>query len=346
MVSAIDIADILAGNLEEGQYLDFKRTFEFSAANKDALIDDAVAFMNASGGTIIIGIGEVRGQQPILVPLTGDADKDCMRVQDILMSGILERPTSLSVDATRVDGGYVLQVHIGQNGNKPYCNGGTGRYLRRRGRKNEPLLPAEIASLRQFRERLFSACTIRDETYQPDLADGPQLDLVIVPLEHLDDGFSGFEPNSSPYSPKGMSAFHSGYHRFQRVGPACEIVETDMRGDVISRFSVGDDWMLRSTVVHPSMFREGEGRLTLGTMEADLHDHLQAIAKLASDESLRGPFAIRMALTCLHTRDWGRVYFPRADTISMGRPLLVDVLVPGELAARFMALIRQASVNG
>lgn len=207
------IEDILEGRVGEGTSLDFKRSLgALDKSAKSDLVDDAVAFLNASGGNIIIGVAEEKNSKPWLMPMSGDPDSDAMRLQDILVTSIREKPAQLMVEPVQVDGGYLLCIRIGRNSKKPYCNAATGRYLQRRGRKNEPLLPGEVAALREARDRLIAELALRSGTRgdndEQGFADGPKLSISILPLEHLDPERPSFEPYLRPRSLKGMTCVH------------------------------------------------------------------------------------------------------------------------------------------
>jgi hypothetical protein len=343
------LSDILEGALGEGQDLDFKRELgNFDKSTKLDLVDDAVAFLNASGGNIIVGVAEHKGGLPTLVPMTGDPDKEAMRLQDSLVDNIRERPSELQVDPVMVDGGFLLCVRIGRNTKKPYCNFANGRYLQRRGRKNEPLLPGEVAALREARDRLLAAAKIGDSARQAtdvDLAEGVRLTVSILPIEHLNPDFAPFERSRSAFSLKGMAGAHGGYKPFERVADGYSVNNSDESGTIF-RFEVGDDWLLRSTIVHPIPYRQGDGCPEFGSMESMIFNHFAEVSDFMGKEGLLGPFAFLGEISHLHSRDWSKLTFPRGDRVSFGRPIILESFDHVELTTRIVGLVRQASRFG
>lgn len=352
MIPLPSLDEILEGKIGEGATLDFKKDLgSFDNSTKLDLVDDAVAFLNASGGTIIIGIAEHKGGLPFLTPLTGNPDKDALRLQDSLVDNIRERPSELSVEPMNVDGGYLLCVRIGRNTKQPYCNAVTGRYLQRRGRKNEPLMPGAVQALHSSRDRLLAALLVAEQerggVEDDRLSDGVRLVLSILPMEHLNTDFPSFSWSRSQFSLKGLTALHAGgFKPFERVGDGYVVEAGDGSGRTIFRFEVRDDWLIRSTVVHPIPYREGEGRPEFGSMESLIFNHLLDVTEFITNEGIIGPFAVSAEISHLHSRDWGKAFFPRTPKISFWRPKMFESLDHVEMASKIVGLTRQSSIIG
>lgn len=339
--------DILEGRLGEGPTLDFKR--ELAGEGKSSkldIVDDVVSFLNAEGGNILIGIAEHKSSLPTLAPMTGDFDKEAMRLQDILVDNIRERPNELVVEPIQVEGGFLLCVRIGRNTKKPYCNAASGRYLQRRGRKNEPLFPGDVAALRDVRDRLLAEAKALDEIeHDGDFGfdDGIRLSFSVLPIEHLNPDFPSFEKSRSLFSPKFMACVHGGHRPFERSTDGYAVTSVGGNEKTVFRFEVRDDWVLRSTIVHPIPYQQGAGGPEFGSMESLIFNHLADVSDFLNSEGLLGPFAFRGEISRLHSRAWSKGAFPRAERVSLGRPTMIERFDHVDLASKIVGVIRQAS---
>ena len=352
MITQAEIDDILTGKLGEGHKLDFKAHVNLDDKDKKSdLIDDAVSFLNADGGRILIGLKEDRKTSTVsLTPVTGDADSLCLQIQQILKSNISEQPSNLRVDALAVDGGSVICVDIGQNYIKPYSNGGTGRYLKRNGRKNEPLPPSELQALFATKTQLIEGVTklsgeqlnaLKESGFfEPDF---PYLYLSILPFISLNATAPSFNPSPDGYNTKGMSAPHGAFQPFLRSSHGFEVIAVDGYGKKTGRFYVGDDWFLQSVICHPIPYESGEGRPNLTLFKADIVRHLSDVFHFLESEGVHGPFAIVGAIHNLHAKDHFKVIFPRAGSISFGRVSFVETIDPNALVELLYQRVYQSS---
>src|SRR5215813_1978758 len=113
----------------EGQHLDFKETIQ-------ALdVEDLVAFANASGGTILLGVSE-RGGKPTVCGCAWD-DKAELQVRQ--KAGTSDPPVAIEISAENVATDKpILRVDIPSSPNKPH---GTqrGTFKIRHGNENRNL---------------------------------------------------------------------------------------------------------------------------------------------------------------------------------------------------------------
>jgi len=355
MADQINLETILNGSVGEGQRLDFKRQIDLDQSDKKmSIIDDVVAFLNADGGQILIGLDEDRKTSTArLAPLTGNSDKLCMRIQDIVTSNIAPPPARVTASEVIVEGGFLVCIDIGQGHDKPYCNRLNGRYLQRRGRKNEPLLPGEVSALRNTRERMTEGVVSKANAYIEQLRRAeyfklacPRLHLSILPREHLDSTFPEFVNQQGVRGKKGFPAVHGTYHAFERGSAGYDVSAIDMNGNKISRFFVGEDWALHSTVCHPIPLDEGQGRIDFGKMQAEFHGHMNDIQEFLATEALTGPFSVFGMILDLHSREHFTHFFPRGDSISFGRPMFLEAFEADKMATLLVERIRQSSVYG
>lgn len=336
-----DLNALLSGDIGEGQRLDFKSEINLDdKESKASIVDDVVAFLNADGGQILVGVQEDRKSATVrLNPLIGNVDSICLRLQDAIKSNIAPSPAQLTVDAVPVAGGFILCVDLGVNINKPYCNKITGRYLQRRGRKNEPLLPGELRALQETRSTVLDRLVVLSKEYRENLKtdglmtlDCPELHISLLPLEHFNPQFPGFDVRQGGYGRKGFVAPHGPFKAFERVAGGHDVFSVDMHGNPISRFFVGDDWLIHSVICHPIPFEKGEGRVNFKEMEAEIGTHLLNVRDFLHGENLQGPFAVEASVVNLHSRDHFRMLFPRAKTITMGRPAFWETFEPDAIA--------------
>lgn len=82
-ISPAEILDVIAQRTAEDDYVDFKKEIlhpkkphKVLEEDKEDLMADVAAFANASGGLILIGVGEdLQGRAYNLAPMTGDEAK-------------------------------------------------------------------------------------------------------------------------------------------------------------------------------------------------------------------------------------------------------------------------------
>lgn len=134
------------------------------------------AMANGAGGVIIVGASG--GRKPVVTGLT-----DPEAVQDNAVQAALLCEPPLIIPLPRIlpiDGGPVLVINIPRG--LPHAYSLDGRYLIRRGTKNEPLVGAELRRLLLARgERSFEALPARDATLD-DLAP-EKIDRYLSSLE-------------------------------------------------------------------------------------------------------------------------------------------------------------------
>lgn len=355
MTGIPDIDAILTGRITEGQKLDFKRTVDLDdKASKVSIVDDVVAFLNADGGQILIGIDENRKTSTVsLSPVTGDVDSFCLRLQDAIKSNIAAKPSDLTVNAIPVEGGSVVYIDLGRNNNKPYTNTLNSRYIQRRGRKNEGLLPGEVKALHETRSKLMDGLAARSKRHLDEIIedglltlDCPVMHISILPFAHLIHDFPSFETRKGALERKGFSRAHGSYGAFERVANGHEVRAIDLNGHMISRFFVGDDWYVHSIICHPIPFKQGEGRVDFIEMLVEISRHFTNIENFLEKEGVDGPFALDINIVNLHSREHFVTLFPRVKSISMGRPSYIEAVRGTDLGKLIVDRIRQSSIYG
>lgn len=144
-------------DFREGQFLDYKRTFDFLGATdknqkskaKNELRNDVCAFANADGGELIVGISEKNGLASSIIPVSIDnIDKLELELRNALLQ---IQPAVPPVDFAfiHVENGYVVVIHIEKGMLKPYItieDQTTFRFFVRRGNGKEPMSYSEISN--------------------------------------------------------------------------------------------------------------------------------------------------------------------------------------------------------
>lgn len=144
-------------DFREGQFLDYKRTFDFlempdknqKAKAKNELRNDVCSFANADGGDLIVGISEKNGLASSINPITIDnIDKLELELRNALLP---IQPATPPVDFAFIHAGNgcVVVIHIEKGMLKPYItveDQTTFRFFVRRGNRKEPMSYSEISS--------------------------------------------------------------------------------------------------------------------------------------------------------------------------------------------------------
>lgn len=344
---------ILSGALSESKTLDFKREVTVDTAEKlRAIVDDVVAFLNTDGGVIVVGIEEVKKGNPVLRPLTGDPDQIARKIQDTIVSNISPTPASLEVTTQPVEGGFILLILIGKNSLKPYCNKQTGRYLRRRGPKNEPVLPDALEALRLGQKHLVERVqALGDaekkaiETNDQIVLDAPRLLISLLPFDALAPNIPTFSLKDGMFSKKGMALPHGGYKSFEASENGHVVDAVDFNGKIHAQFLVTHDWLLHSLICHPINYEDGPGRINWTATRANIFGHLSSLKEFMQRENFDGPFALSIEIRNLHSRKWGKTFFPRTDTIMIVRPKIIEGFDPSALDELVCSKLRESHIH-
>jgi hypothetical protein len=118
-------ADLLAlkeGGQAERKTLDYKRDVVGGGdKEKREFLYDVSSFANTDGGYLIFGMGEENGVPKDLVGLAVEPDKEILRLQQMLRSGI--RPALAAVEIVPVEltaGRHAIVMHIPKSWNPPH----------------------------------------------------------------------------------------------------------------------------------------------------------------------------------------------------------------------------------
>jgi hypothetical protein len=144
IISEDDIQAITSARTAEGTYLEFKRDLPRSdASGRHEFLADVSAFANSSGGDLIYGIDENgEGRATAVIALSGNADEEARRLQDVLLNGIEPRLPGLQVQAIAVAGGFIIVVRAPQSWAGPHrVKSNQHFFIRENGRKRQLDVP-------------------------------------------------------------------------------------------------------------------------------------------------------------------------------------------------------------
>lgn len=354
--SAVPTIDgIRSGLVVEGQHYEFKARLNLDEPRgKSNFIDDVVAFLNAGPGYLIVGVREKRGAFEHFEPMDGDRDSLQRRVISIIQDSIDPKPLGVRAEFLDLDtGGFILCLDLAGHRLRPYQNKITGGFYLRTGAQNTPIPRDQLHALFtpierletdtiQLLERENAAVEARDIMQN----NGATLHIAIVPQEHYERGRAPFDPGRDVL--KVMRHYHGeSCGVFKGCDNGVEVRDaTFQEGRSISRFFIGDDWLVHSYIAHPFFVQDGEGRLTIQEFRNEFARHLQDIQLILDDSNIRGPIGVLFAVKNLRRNPKLEWAFPNANAASLGRPMRVERVDEQDLLDRFYDKVRGVSVYG
>ncbi|NKM94285.1 AlbA family DNA-binding domain-containing protein [Rhizobium leguminosarum] len=353
--AAPTIDGIVSGGFIEGQRYEFKAKLNLEEQRgKSNFIDDVVAFLNAGPGYLLVGVHERKGAFERFEPMDGDRDAIQRRITSIIQDNIDPKPFGVRVEFLDLDTeGFILSLDLSDHRLRPYQNKITGGFYLRTGAQNTPIPRDQLHALFtpiekleadtvQLMERENAALEVRDIMQ----TNGATLHIAIVPQEHYERERLPFDPGRGVL--KVMRHYHGESHGvFKGCENGVEVKDaTFQEGRSISRFFIGDDWLVHSYVSHPFAVRDGEGRLTIHEFRDEFARHLRDIQLILDDSGIRGPFGVLFAVKNLRRNSKLEWAFPNASAASLGRPIRVERIDEQGLVDRFYDKVRGVSVYG
>lgn len=107
-----DLAALVANAEAESRVIEYKRTLPgTSDSEKKEFLADVSSFANATGGDIVYGMEEVRGEPTQLVGLQlGNVDAEKLRLEDLIRTGIAPRIAGISIEVVPLGGAKIAAV--------------------------------------------------------------------------------------------------------------------------------------------------------------------------------------------------------------------------------------------
>src|SRR5579871_5107315 len=100
-LSAIDetqLSRLIQAQAAEARDIEYKReTYGNADADHAEWLADASSFANTAGGDLLIGISAKKGIPQAVSPLTGNADDEILRLEQLARSGLQPRISNLEI---------------------------------------------------------------------------------------------------------------------------------------------------------------------------------------------------------------------------------------------------------
>ncbi|MCY7280830.1 MAG: ATP-binding protein [Sphingomonas bacterium] len=158
MIDLDGLNRLISEKTAESIDLEFKQVLpDDRDGSRKEFLADVVAMANASGGTIIYGLGQdAEGRAAELRPLTGSPDVEQTRIRDMIRSSI-EPPLNVRVEVLDVEGGFVLLVGIDFQFNGPYRTTyqGSRKFTIRDGTSKAEMTYQQLRNAFGKRDRIF-----------------------------------------------------------------------------------------------------------------------------------------------------------------------------------------------
>lgn len=356
-LSVADLILLVESGRAEDQHLEYKRELPGGKdADKREFLADVSAFANTDGGTLVYGIDESDGQ-PISLCGVGRpaAEEDCLRLQDLIRSGIEPRVSGFAVHRFSLDDGHgVVVVGIPRSWNAPHRVVATGinRFYTRQGaqkfemsidqlRTAFGLLGSERDRLTVFRsERLR---LIRENQVPLALAGDSRLVLHVLPLS------SASAPRRFDLSdlvamrglirpPRGGSYNHryniDGFVAYDAGGDGCYSYSQAFHTGAVE---IVNSWLLRPRPATSEQPR----RRHIGTpaIEQAVFDGYEMATSFQRAVEVDGPIAVMLSLlevAGFQLNGASRDFYDISEPIDRPELLLSDLVVsePGGLGAK------------
>jgi hypothetical protein len=233
---------------------------------------------------------------------------------------------------------------------RPYQNKIAPGFYIRTGAKNTPVPPDQLYALfKSQEEREKSTVELMEREGAAIKALGiavlnsSTLHIAIVPQEHYERDFPSFDPGKAVL--KTMRPYYGGAEVFRGCERGFEVSARDSKQKLMSRFFIGDDWLIHSWAAYAITLDAGD-RLKLPEFRAELVRHLKDIQLILEDSQIRGPFTILLALRNLRDDPKLKFFFPLADSALMARPVRIERVDDENLIERFYDKVRSVSVYG
>lgn len=200
LVEESDLQSLIEDKIAESKVIDYKRCLPGSSdLDKKEFLRDVSSFANASGGYLIYGIEEEKGEPVRICGLHGiDPDKEILRLESIVRTGIAPRIQILIDYVTLENGNIVILVRIPKSWASPHMvTKGSPKFYSRNSKGRWDLDVSEIRSafllsettaerIRDFRAERLSKIMAGD-TPTP-LNESPKSVLHVIPIAAFDSG--------------------------------------------------------------------------------------------------------------------------------------------------------------
>ena len=205
LIDEEDLKELVYAQVPEGLRLEFKLTdYGKSDSEKRELLKDVSAFANSHGGHLILGVEEIEGIAANIVGIDIDADKEILRMEQIIRSAIEPPIPNIRIRPIPLESGRkILLLRIPRSWNPPHRVAAQRKnkfFVRHSAGVHEPSIEELRALFNQTDFALEKARQFRDERIHivangeglRPVIDGGRLFIHIVPtaafsgMVHLD----------------------------------------------------------------------------------------------------------------------------------------------------------------
>lgn len=344
-----DFALLIESCRPEDQHLEYKRELPGAKdADKREFLADVSALANTDGGVLIYGIEEIDGQPHSLCGVRRPIlEEDCLRLQDLVRSGIEPRIAGIAVRRFSLDSGDgVLLVAVPRSWNAPHRVVATGvnRFYTRHGaqkfemnidqlRTAFGLVGSERDRLRSFRsERLR---LIRENEVPVGLSGDSRLVLHVLPLA-AESAAMRFDLSDSASMQKLIRPPRRGSynHRYNIDGFVAYQAGGDKSYSYSQAFHTGameivDSWLIRPTP--PGSDQPGRLRIGSPPIEAAIIDGFDVAIAFQTAVGAEEPIVVMLSLLnvkgfSIESASHG--FYDVSEPIDRTDILLSDLVVP------------------
>jgi predicted HTH transcriptional regulator len=121
-ISERHLADQRQEGIPEGILYEYKRD-NYGKRDEDVreFLKDVSSFANTAGGHLIIGMDEKKGVPTAITPLTGDAEQERLRLENLAQACLEPRVVGLKMKTVSVaDNKFVIVLRIPKSFNPPH----------------------------------------------------------------------------------------------------------------------------------------------------------------------------------------------------------------------------------
>jgi hypothetical protein len=191
-----DIASLLTNEVRENRSLEYKSQLPHEAeSSKVPFLAEVSALANTDGGDLIIGVVDDKGAPTEICGVTlEDPDKEVLRIEGAILSGIEPRIPSLSIAVLRGEERTVILIRVGKSWHSPHrvTFRDHSKFYRRNSAGKYPMDVSELRTAflqsEQVAERIRSFRKLRLEKLKKEqelpvpLHPGAKAVLHLVPL--------------------------------------------------------------------------------------------------------------------------------------------------------------------
>jgi hypothetical protein len=311
-----DLQDLVDQKIPEAKTIEYKLMLHSNSdSDKKEFLADVSSFANTSGGYLIYGIKEALGVPVELVGIdSSDMDKEILRLQSIIQTGVEPRMPGISIRDIRLSSGrssIIIHVprswllpHRLKQGSKFYSRNSKGKYELDVGELRALFLLSDTAAERMRTFRADRVASIISGHTFVHIEDPPTIVLHFIPLRAFEPGhlvpLEKVAGKAEPLQP--MEASGWGPARYNFDGVICNGKGVKSSESYVQLFRNG---ILESVLTGLGYDNDkGQRMISLTYLEKVI---LSAVARYLSTQRLIGvepPIFIALSLIGVEGANW------------------------------------------